>query len=86
MSVVLAVPTSRPTKRLSQSTNAFCGEEIKRMKELTERIVEYEKGELNEQQTIELFQELVDSGLAWNLQGHYGRLAYQLIEAGLIEV
>jgi hypothetical protein len=56
------------------------------MKELTERIVEYEKGELNEQQTIELFQELVDSGLAWNLQGHYGRLAYQLIEAGLIEV
>jgi hypothetical protein len=59
-------------------------ERIKRMKELHERITEYEKGELNEQQTIELFQELVDSGIVWDLQGHYGRLAYQLMEAGLI--
>tara|TARA_A100001391_G_scaffold99416_2_gene66080 strand:+ start:59 stop:238 length:180 start_codon:yes stop_codon:yes gene_type:complete len=54
------------------------------MKELTERIVEYEKGELNNDQTIQLFQELLDSGIVWDLQGHYGRLAYQLIEAGLI--
>ena len=54
------------------------------MKNLTERITEYEQGKLDEQQTIQLFQELVDSGLAWNLQGHYGRTAYQLIEAGLV--
>ena len=55
------------------------------MKKLIDRITEYEKGELNEQQTIELFQELIDSGIVWDLQGHYGRLAYQLMEAGLIE-
>ena len=54
------------------------------MKELSDRIIMYERGELDNDQTIQLFQELVDSGLAWNLQGHYGRLAYQLIEAGLI--
>jgi hypothetical protein len=54
------------------------------MNNLTEKIIAYETGELDNDQTIQLFQELVDSGLAWNLQGHYGRLAYQLIEAGLV--
>ena len=55
------------------------------MQNLTERIVLYEQGELDEQQTIQLFQELVDSGLITKLQGHYGRLAFQLMEAGLIK-
>ena len=54
------------------------------MKVLTDRIVSYESGELSEEETIQLFQELYDSGLVWQLQGHYGRLASQLIEAGLI--
>ena len=54
------------------------------MLNLTDRIVAYEQGELNEEQTIQLFQELVDSGMIMNLQGHYHRLAAQLLEAGLI--
>jgi len=54
------------------------------MKNLVERIVAYEQGELDEQQTIQLFQELVDSGMIMSLQGHYGRFAAQLLEAGLI--
>ena len=54
------------------------------MKNLTERIVAYEQGELNEEQTIQLFQHLVDSGMVMKLQGHYGRFAAQLLEAGLI--
>ena len=36
------------------------------------------------QEMVELFQHLVDSGLAWELQGSYGRTAAALIEAGEI--
>ena len=53
------------------------------MNKLTQQLIEYEQGEMNESDTIQLFQELIDSGLAWNLQGHYGRTAYALIKADL---
>lgn len=46
-------------------------------------IIKYENGELDEQETIELFQRLIDNGMAWRLQGHYGRTAAALIEAGV---
>ena len=52
--------------------------------DLTTRIIEFETGESNEEEVIELFQYLVDTGLAWSLQGSYGRTAEALIEAGLV--
>jgi len=48
------------------------------------QILAYESGELDESGVIELFQNLVDSGLAWRLQGNYGRRAKALIDAGLV--
>jgi hypothetical protein len=52
--------------------------------DITSGIIAYETGELDEEKTIELFQHLVDTNLAWQLQGHYGRTATALIEAGVV--
>ena len=47
-------------------------------------IIAYEQGDLDDEATIELFQHLVDNGHAWTLQGHYGRTAAALIDAGYV--
>jgi hypothetical protein len=47
-------------------------------------IMAYEQGDLDEEGTVELFQRLVDSGLAYRLQGHYGRTAMALIKGEYI--
>ncbi len=51
---------------------------------LTGDIIAFENGELEEEEVIQLFQGLVDTGLAWQLQGSYGRTAMDLINAGLV--
>ena len=51
---------------------------------MTDQIIAYEQGELGEDEILELFQRLVDSGVAWKLQAHYGRTAASLIEQGRI--
>ena len=42
----------------------------------------FEDGELGEDEVIAGFQELINSGLVWQLEGFYGRTAVALIESG----
>jgi len=52
--------------------------------DITGKIIAFENGELNDEEVAELFQKLVDTGLAWQLQGSYGRAAIEMIDKGII--
>lgn len=47
-------------------------------------MIAWEQGELTLEGEVKLFQRLVDNGMAWKLQGAYGREAMALLRAGLI--
>ncbi|USC17062.1 hypothetical protein [Rhodococcus sp. 11-3] len=49
-------------------------------------IIRYENGELTDEETANLFQYLIDNDWIPRLQGHYGRQAYYLVQAGLCSV
>ena len=53
--------------------------------DVTNRLIDYECGHLNDIQTLRLFSELIKNGMAWTLQGHYGRTAMALINDGWLE-
>ena len=52
--------------------------------DLVGAIMDYESDQMDETQTLAFFQHLVNTGEAWTLQGHYGRTATALLDAGLI--
>ena len=54
--------------------------------DLVTRIMCYENGELNEDQTVALFQELLDTGTINHLQGSYGGMMAAMIKDGLVKV
>ncbi len=53
--------------------------------DIIDKIIAYEQGELDDDEVIELFQNLIDTGMVWALQGHYHRTGRRLIEAGHCE-
>lgn len=52
--------------------------------DLMDDIIRYETEGLEEDEFVEFFQRLVDTGLAWQLQGSYGRTAHDLIVQGVV--
>ena len=56
------------------------------MTDMLDTIIAYEEGRLDSDETIEMFQGLINNGVAWQLQGHYGRTAHALIEQGLCQL
>lgn len=49
---------------------------------VTTMLMDFEDGSMNIDQTLELFSILIQTGLAWRLQGSYGRMARHLIDQG----
>lgn len=49
-------------------------------------VIAFEAGELTEEEIHSGFQELINSGIVWSLQGHYGRTACALIDSGICRV
>jgi len=48
-----------------------------------DKIIDYENGKLSNEEAIEMFQEMINDGTAWTLQGSYGRTAATLIAQGV---
>ena len=54
------------------------------MMNLMERVIEYETEHHDLEWIVQLFADLIATGLAWQLQGRYGREAKAYIDNGLI--
>ena len=55
------------------------------LNKLAEEISRYESGQMTEEEAINFFQDLVDSGIIWQLQGSYQREAVRLLNARVIK-
>ena len=49
-------------------------------KDIIDYIMDYEMGTMSNLDTLKMFSELIKNGMAWSLQGHYGRTANSLID------
>lgn len=49
-----------------------------------DKIIAFESGELSSNEVLDLFADMITSGVVWHLQGVYGRVANDLIGHGWI--
>ncbi len=52
--------------------------------DIVNKVMDWENGDMSSDEEIAFFQELVNTGMAWSLQGMYGRRAMQLIREGKV--
>ena len=48
-------------------------------------IMDYENGSMPQDKMVDMFQRMHNSGMAYQLQGHYGRTAHALLQGGYIK-
>lgn len=53
--------------------------------QVLELLIDYQAGKLSKDETIDMFQSLVNSGLVWKLEPHFIRTAKSLLKYGYIE-
>ena len=51
-----------------------------------DKIIAFEQGRLDDEEIIDLFQEMINDGSVWSLQGVYGRAAQSLICNGYCQM
>jgi len=51
--------------------------------DIVDQIIAFENGEMEKEEATKFFQELIDTGMVWELQGSYGRTAKALIQGNL---
>ena len=56
------------------------------MNDIVGKIMEFESGEMENEEVYAFFQFLLDSGMIHSLQGSYQRMAEELLLAGKIEM
>jgi len=50
--------------------------------DIVDAVMDFEEGNMSEVELVNFFQKIIQSGVVWNLQGVYGRIAVDLIERG----
>jgi hypothetical protein len=50
-----------------------------------DQLIAYEEGQITHDEEVAFFEHLVETGVCWQLSGHYQREAATLIEEGLIK-
>lgn len=50
--------------------------------DIVDSIMQYESGEMDQEEMIAFFQRIINNGMVWHLQGSYGRTAAAFIQRG----